>query len=135
MASAALLGMLRFLAPELVGWPDDDLNAALFLAEGYRPSRLPCRKADEAQCLYAAWLLSLRKAGNGDGTGVNPSAKDASLLKEGDLSVQYSEISAAQLSAADKGSYIARYRDLMRLNSRGAIMTRLSTDVLPPQCP
>lgn len=53
-----ILELLAFLAPGLTA-SDEDRQKAIDLAISYRPACLTEALQDEAQALYAAWLLSM----------------------------------------------------------------------------
>jgi len=57
---AATVELLDFLAPGVAARPVDDKEQALAVAKGHRPGCLLPAEQDEAQALYAAWLLAMR---------------------------------------------------------------------------
>ncbi|WP_237173036.1 DUF4054 domain-containing protein [Paracandidimonas lactea] len=113
---AATVEDLDFMAPAVAGMPLADKQKALTFAEAYRPACLSEAKQDEAQLLYAAWLLygRLRQQEG----GVIPAGVKS--LKEGDVAVTYG-------SGADGGDltdplgFYGRWNKLNRLCGVGAI--------------
>lgn len=108
-----LLELLSLLAPAVSDLDSDDITAALAYAEGKRPSCLPEEKQDEAQVLYAAWLLHNRIS---QGGGAPMTAK---TLKEGDLSITYGDVN----DALDPMGFLRRYNDLAKICALGGSIT------------
>lgn len=92
--------LLDFLAPSLDADPIDK-QKALALAALYRPACLPEALQDEAQALYAAWLLSMIQQ-QGETTIVPVGVISE---REGDLSRTY----GATASTIDSLGFKARY--------------------------
>lgn len=108
---------LDFLAPAVAGMPESDKLKALEMARAYRPSCLPETRQDEAQVLYAAWLLygRLQQQESGDTLGVILSGVKS--YKEGDLSVTY----GSPAETGDPLGFYGRWKALNDLCGIGAI--------------
>lgn len=111
---AATVDDLDFLAPAVAGMPESDKLKALSTAAGYRPACLPEAKRDEAQLLYAAWLLYGRLQQQ-EG-GVVPVGVVSE--KEGDLQRTYGAVANAQ----DPLGFYGRWKAFNDLCGRGAII-------------
>lgn len=120
-----VMDLLNFLAPELAGVSLEDKQTAIEMAEPYRPWCLPIAQQDEAQALYAAWLLSCRQTDSAAGGGSDGGAVTGpiKLRKEGDLTVEYATASDLPgTSALSSGDYRARYDALAGLCRVGAVV-------------
>lgn len=116
----SLLELFRFMFPLFAAVPDADVERALSLALAYRPACLTAVQQDEAQVLYAAWLLYLRAiqtAGGGEGGIVSPILASE---KEGDLQRSYR---AGTLTNGQPDPYglLSRWQALAALCGGGAI--------------
>lgn len=129
--AADLAALLLYYAPETADLSSEVIEMALAEAIPFRPRGIPDAKADKAQCLYAAWQLSLSRGAAGDGSGASPSLGSAVRLKEGDVQVDFAEQGERVASLAASGNYKARYDAFMRLSGRCSIITRFgrSTDI------
>ena len=116
---------LDFLAPAVAGMPQPDKEKALAMAATYRPACLPASKQDEAQLLYAAWLLYGRLQQQ-DG-GVAPAGVISE--KEGDLQRTYGRTEAT----ADPLGFHARWKALNDLCGFGAITVGRSVNGCCPR--
>lgn len=121
--------LLAFYAPELASLPAADINQALAIAVNYRPGGLPSYRQDEAQALYAAWLLTLRARSASGQTSV---AGPVIAEKEGDDMRQYAQGIQGGYTLEGVGDYYARYQALVALSGRGAIITGQAYD---QRCP
>ena len=110
---AATVEDLDFLAPAVAAMPQPDKEKALAMAAGYRPACLPEAKQDEAQVLYAAWLLYGRIQQQ-EG-GVAPAGVISE--KEGDLQRTYGRTE----STADPLGFYGRWKALNDICGYGAI--------------
>lgn len=104
---------LDFLAPAVAGMPPGDKEKALGIAAAYRPACLPEAKQDEAQLLYAAWLLYNRLQQQGSGIILS----GVKSLKEGDLAVTYGTAE----ETIDPLGFYGRWKALNDLCGYGAI--------------
>jgi len=104
---------LDFLAPAVAGMPNEDKLKALGLAQAYRPACLPAARQDEAQVLYAAWLLYGRL--QQQESGVVPTGVKS--MKEGDLAVTYGTV----VENSDPLGFYGRWKALNDLCGIGAI--------------
>lgn len=104
---------LDFLAPAVAGMPNEDKLKALELAQAYRPACLSEARQDEAQVLYAAWLLYGRLQQQESDLVV----AGVKSLKEGDLAITYG--SAAE--TGDPLGFYGRWKALNDLCGIGAI--------------
>jgi hypothetical protein len=114
--------LLQFILPTYEMFPQDQIDVALRLAEGYRPDCLTLDKQDEAQALYAAYLLETRQkreSGSAIGAVAGPIIKE----KEGQLERQYADASANGGTYVDQ-SYYGRWKALSDVCAFGAIVTR-----------
>lgn len=100
MTMPDMLELLKFLAPSLSA-DQDDRETAIDLAAGYRPACLPEALQDQAQALYAAWLLSMNDQ-QGDTTVIPVGVISE---KEGDLSRTYGNA----IDTLDSYGFKARY--------------------------
>src|SRR5690606_34745080 len=110
---AATVEDLDFLAPAVAGMPQPDKEKALAIAAAYRPACLTADKQDEAQVLYAAWLLYGRIQQQ-EG-GVAPAGVISE--KEGDLQRTYGRTE----STADPLGFYGRWKALNDICGYGAI--------------
>jgi len=115
---------LDFLAPAVAGMPQPDKEKALAMASAYRPACLPVAKQDEAQLLYAAWLLYGRLQQDGE---VVPAGVISE--KEGDLQRTYGR----NESTADPLGFHARWKALNDLCGFGAITVGRSVNGCCPR--
>lgn len=97
-----LLELLNFIAPGLVA-TDDEKGLALQMAAPYRPWCLPDALQDEAQALYAAWVLTLRAQNQAGGVREFGVVSES----EGDLSKTYGDAGAVLDSAGFKARFDA----------------------------
>lgn len=111
---AATVEDLDFLAPAVAGMPESDKLKALELAQSYRPACLPEARQDEAQVLYAAWLLYGRLQQQESGVVLS----GVKSLKEGDLAVTYGTAD----ETSDPLGFYGRWKALNDLCGRGAIL-------------
>ena len=100
-----LAELLDFFAPALTA-TDQEKADALAMAESRRPWCLSESEQDEAQALYAAWLLTL-KAQNAVAT-----VREVGVVseKEGDLAKTYGKAD----DGLDTGGFKARYDAMAR---------------------
>lgn len=111
---AATIEDMDFIAPAIAGMPGPDKEKALEMAAAYRPACLPEAKQDEAQILYAAWLL-MGRLQQQEG-GVRPYG--VVMEKEGDLQRTWGSGDAAH----DPMGYYGRWKALSDICTRmGAI--------------
>lgn len=102
---AATIELLDFLAPGVAVKPTEDKEQALALAENHRPGCLTPGEQDEAQALYAAWLLAMRM--QQDVAIVVPAG--VTMEKEGDLQRSFGN----SAGTIDPMGFRARY-DLLK---------------------
>src|SRR5690606_30448854 len=102
--------------PAVASMPVTDKEKALSMAASYRPACLPEAKQDEAQLLYAAWLLYGRL--QQQETGVRPVGVVSE--KEGDLARTYGSTQAGS-DVDDPLGFYGRWKALNALCGFGAI--------------
>lgn len=109
------LELLNFFAPN-VDATEDDKEKALAIAESRRPWCLSEEQQNEAQALYAAWLLTL-KAQNSES-----SIREIGVVseREGDLSKTYGSAADSLDSEGFKARYDAFARRCTVKLHRGA---------------
>lgn len=122
---AATVEDLDFLAPAVAGMPQPDKEKALAMAAAYRPACLSAAKQDEAQLLYAAWLLYGRLQQQGG--DVVPAGVISE--KEGDLQRTYGRTEAT----ADPLGFYRRWKALNDLCGYGAITVGRGPDGCCPR--
>jgi len=105
---------LDFIAPVVMCVDPVDKERAIEMAAAYRPSCLSEAKQDEAQLLYAAWLLYGRM--QQEQTGVILAGVKSE--KEGDLARTYGTAE----ETADPLGFYARWKALNDICGRGAIL-------------
>lgn len=116
---------LDFLAPAVAGMSQSDKEKALEMAAAYRPACLPTAKQDEAQLLYAAWLLYGRLQQQ-DGEVVPAGVISE---KEGDLQRTYGRNEAT----VDPLGFYGRWKALNDLCGFGAITVGRSVNGCCPR--
>lgn len=107
--------LLELIAPSVAGMDAGTVEKALSLAERYRPACLTPAKQDEAQALYAAWILYNIKQQEAGGGIVAPLG--AARIKEDRLEVSFSEGGA--VGNDDPMGFYSRWQALNRLCSLG----------------
>lgn len=112
--------LFNLIAPDLAYSPDVDAALALGLVQVSGWVSLPQSKRDEAQALYAAWILSAR-AGGAPGGGFSGVLI---MQQAGDTKQQFSNGAVPGITAADLGNYKARFEQIRRLAGYGSILTR-----------
>jgi len=113
--------LLLFFYPAAAAADPQAVETALLLAADYRPACLPLTKQDEAQALYAAYLLEDITARN---TGGNVTGYAGPLVreKEGQLERQYADTTGN--TALRDATFYGRWKELNDLCGFGAIATR-----------
>lgn len=102
----ATVDLLDFLAPGVSARPTEEKERALAVAAAHRPGCLPQGEQDEAQALYAAWLLATRM--QQDVAIVVPAG--VTMEKEGDLQRSFGN----SAGTIDPMGFRARY-DLLKV--------------------
>ena len=114
---------LNFVYPASVTADPTQVTTALTLAADYRPSCLPEARQDEAQALYAAYLLedvAARSSGGYVGGYAGPIVRE----KEGQLERQYADTTGNTNFNTRDTTYYGRWKELNDLCGFGAIVTR-----------
>lgn len=110
-----LLELLDFFAPSLEVSVDDK-QKALAIAESRRPWCLSEAQQDEAQALYAAWLLTLQAQNN----FTDVRELGVTSEREGDLSKTYGDVTDSLDASGFKTRYDAYARRCAVKLHRGA---------------
>lgn len=117
------LELFRFMFPLFAAVTDEGVEQALALSAAYRPACLTATQQDEAQVLYAAWLLYLRAvqnasvAGGASGGVVSPWLASE---KEGDLARSF-RAGGTTAGQVDPYGFLSRYQALAAICGGGAI--------------
>lgn len=113
------LDKLNLLAPILDCMDSHKVSGALEIAKNYRPKCLSEDQQDEAQALYAAWLLyGLQQ--QAASTFTPPVG--ATSIKEDRLSITFGSGGADDASRNDPMGFYARWKALSDKCGRGAII-------------
>lgn len=110
--------LLKLLAPVVSDMDGQTKSDALNLAAEYRPACLPEAKQDEAQALYAAWLLY----------GIKQQEAAPYVAPVGAVSIKEDRLSVTFASGADKTGvddpmgFYARWKALNNLCRAGGII-------------
>ena len=109
------LELLNFFAPNL-DMPEEQKISALAIAESRRPWCLSEAQQNEAQALYAAWLLTLQAQSN----FTDVRELGVTSEREGDLSKTYGDVTDSLDAAGFKARYDAYARRCTVKLHRGA---------------
>ena len=108
-----LLEYFRFQFPTFGDDVDADVNQALEIAKDHRLSGKK-QRGDMSQCLYAAYLLSLRKRDIAESSHVEQYGVGATSNRLGDEARQFVSGSSRSEDLLDPAGYLARYRDMQK---------------------
>ena len=108
-----LLEYFRFQFTNLSGEPDADVNQALEIAKDHRLSGKK-QRGDMSQCLYAAYLLSLRKRDIAESSHSETNGYGVQSTRLGDESRTFISGSNRTDELLDPSGYLARYRDMQK---------------------
>ena len=117
------LEFLRFIYPSTDSLDPVQVETALAIAADYRPYCLPEARQDEAQALYAAYLLediAARSSGGYVGGYAGPIVRE----KEGQLERQYADTTSNDNFNTRDATFYGRWKELNDLCGIGAIVTR-----------
>lgn len=115
--------LLFFIYPTAQALPPEQIATALTLAADYRPECLPLARQDEAQALYAAYLLediTARSSGGSTAGYAGPIVRE----KEGQLERQYADTTGNAGFVSHDNSFYGRWKALNDICAVGAIVTR-----------
>lgn len=108
-----LIERFRFQFPALSSVPDSEVNTALEIAGEHRLSGSKSR-GDISQCIYAAYLLSLRKRDQADSEHSEQFGFGVKSMRMADETRTYNAGGDRASDLLDPSGYLARYRDMQK---------------------
>lgn len=108
-----LLEYFRFQFPTFGDLVDADINTALDISSEHRLSGSKSR-GDLSQCLYAAYLLSVRRRDQADAEHTSQFGFGVKSMRLADETRSYNAGNERSLELLDPSGYLARYREMQK---------------------